>query len=153
MRFFKHIIASNKVVSPRGRVIEFESNDAWNGYLQTDNQQLCDVLTQYMRENRYGISEISPDEYDRDFVQKKTNSTGSKPRWREEIGSGMKIENQELVATAPSSVQVAAVEPAPVATPAAMAASPAAIADATSQPPRSAQTFTPNVGRRGKPKQ
>lgn len=87
VKYYKKLTPRNPVIFQPGHItIKFESFDGLIGYYATDSQMIQDYFLRMMREQRYGITEISAEEYQRDFLEKKTSLNPSSPsRWREEM--------------------------------------------------------------------
>lgn len=85
MRYFKKASPRTKVVLPGMGGIEFESFDNFTGYFKTGNEAIIEHFLDCMRKNRYGISEVSAEEYE-EWAKKKASSSPLKPLWREEMG-------------------------------------------------------------------
>jgi hypothetical protein len=78
-RFFKKFSPSTDVLLSNGVSIKFVSLDTLVGYFSTNDSYV-------QSEQRYGMEEIGWDEFNRDYIQKKSNSpTLSSPVWREEL--------------------------------------------------------------------
>lgn len=90
--FFKKFSPENDVVMADQRTkIKFTTLDGLIGYFATDNEDVGAYLKRMITENRYGISEISEEEFHRDYVEikKKGVVVPSKHLWqREALGSG-----------------------------------------------------------------
>jgi hypothetical protein len=112
IRYFKKLSPSTAVViDTLGNPIriEFSTLDQLAGFYATDQDQISQCFEKFMREQRYGITEISADEFHRDYVQKKTPQNQPSPKWREEMsGSSVRPTGYDPV-TKMGSVRVAAV--------------------------------------------
>ncbi len=92
VRFFKKFSPGNPVIINEGKhAVEFDSHDGVLGYFSTDDEGVQNQFLQFMREQRYGMSEISVEEYNRDYYEKKTQSTNSQQKWREEISGSFRL--------------------------------------------------------------
>lgn len=86
VRFYKKLAPTTHPKLPNGQEIKFTTLDHLTGYFGTDNQALQQQFEQWMGQNRYGITEISAEEFDRDYLQKKNSGISLPAPWREEIG-------------------------------------------------------------------
>ncbi len=84
-RYFKKASPRTKVVLPGLGTIEFDSIDNFTGYFKTGNEAIIEHFLDCMRKNRYGISEVSAEEYE-EWAKKKASSSPLKPLLREEVG-------------------------------------------------------------------
>lgn len=73
--------------------IEFTTLDTVIGYYATDSEHVQEAFARMMREQRGGISEISPKEFSDDYAEKKKELQTSPLRWREEM-SGSSVRPQ-----------------------------------------------------------
>jgi hypothetical protein len=90
VRFFKKLSPTTKVMLDNGSSVTFSTVDNLLGYFATDQEYPQQQFEKFMREQRYCISEISQEEFTRDYVEKKTPSGTTSPRWREEmLGSSL----------------------------------------------------------------
>lgn len=88
VRFFKKLSPDTPVViSDRQRILFTSIDNGLTGYFATDSPELAAEFERCMREQRSGVSEISAEEFHRDYVEpkKKGIENPSKPIWREEI--------------------------------------------------------------------
>lgn len=83
-KFYKKLEPRNHPVLANNSRVEFSTLDHVQGYFPTDNSYVQGELERFMREGRYGISEISELEFHTDYVNKKKQSGPLKPLWREE---------------------------------------------------------------------
>lgn len=95
MKFFRKLNPRNSVVlADKKTKITFDTIDDLTGYFKTDNEGLISFFKQCVKENRYGLCEISEEEYERDFAEKKRNGIDLRPTWeRESIGGRSKKTN------------------------------------------------------------
>jgi hypothetical protein len=147
MRFFKKFSPENHPVMANGSKIQFDTIDGIIAYHASLNPDVIAELERFMREQRYGLTEITAEEFVRDYRDAKKNSGEEKflGNWREEMGKGK--------STLTSPIQRLGVErvnavvgldetkkPAPV---------PATVADAPKADPPKPE-FKPTVGKRVK---
>lgn len=85
-RFFKKHEPTNSPVLSNGAKVQFTSLDTIVGYFGTDNAYIQSEFDRMTAERRGGLTEISQDEFHRDYVQKKSSSKVVQPPWREELG-------------------------------------------------------------------
>src|ERR1035441_9571126 len=85
VRYFRKLVPQTKVVLGNGSLVDFTTNDGLVGYFSTDNTYLQDEFCRFMREQRYGISEIPEAEFHVEYTQKKTQLTISAKPWRDEM--------------------------------------------------------------------
>ena len=87
-RFYKKSSPKTAVVLDNHDRIEFKTLDQVWGYCGTDAPYVHEQFEKFMSQGRYGISEISAEEFVRDYLDKK--KAGIQPRrvWREEFGAG-----------------------------------------------------------------
>jgi hypothetical protein len=83
-----------KKTSPRTTVkfgnfaLTFPTFDNIVGYYSTDNAAVQAALADYIANQQYGLTEISQEEYNADYLEKKNNGATLPPRqYREEITS------------------------------------------------------------------
>jgi len=88
VKFFKKLSPKNPVILADNSPILFTTLDSITGYYATDIEPVQEFFLRCMREQRYGLSEISAQEFDEQYLQKKTSMTDSPKRWREEMSSG-----------------------------------------------------------------
>lgn len=146
VRYYKKLIPGNLPRCQNGSSLDFKSKDLVTSYYATDQlypQQQIEIM---MAENRYGITEITAEEFHRDYVEKKTEPMNSAPPWREELSkSGVSQGlNRELVNRTGSAAVLAAVavtEP--------VKAPPVSVAEPAAAPAPKAK-FIPTSGRRPK---
>jgi hypothetical protein len=160
LRFYKKSSPKTHVVLDNRDRIEFKTLDQVWGYCGTDAAYVHEQFEKCMKEHRYGISEISAEEFTRDYLDKK--KAGMQPRklWREEFGAGavkaavpgISPEGARSVAGA-ANLDVQKAQPGPKEIPSTIATA----ADAPKGPavPAPAPTpgpveFTPVVGKRKK---
>lgn len=94
VRFFKKLQPQTNVVLGNGSTVKFTTLDHLLGWFATDNEYVQNELIRLMGENRYAISEVSQEEFDREYVQKKTTSGPLEPLSREELsGSRRQVSN------------------------------------------------------------
>lgn len=87
-RFYKKHVPANAVILSNGIAVKFSTNDNLLGYFATDNEGVQAEFAAFQQQQRYGIIEITEEEYRAEYVEKKNLSTASAPVWREEWGRG-----------------------------------------------------------------
>lgn len=91
MHFFKKSIPHTDVVMSNHQALKFTTFDSETGYFAANNDFVVGELKKCIEEQRYGVSEISAEEFERDYIQKKSSGlTPARPpqSWeRERIGS------------------------------------------------------------------
>jgi hypothetical protein len=75
MRYFKKIGPATAVELPDKRRIQFGTVDQLTGYRQTGDEAEAACYIRYMVEQRYGLSEITAQEYESEFAEKKRAGT------------------------------------------------------------------------------
>jgi hypothetical protein len=100
IRFFKKTSPETQPVFGNNTKADFKSLDGLIAYYATDQPYPQQELERFMTEGRYGITEITWEEFDAEYVQKKRdpNFQPLKTPWREEIGSGGKAVNRTILA-------------------------------------------------------
>lgn len=89
-RFFKKLSPENEPMLRNGARVKFTSIDGGlTGYYGVDNDDVTGQLAQFIAEGRYGLSEISEQEFHGEYVQKKTGSAPLQKPWREELGKNL----------------------------------------------------------------
>lgn len=73
--FFKKFSPETKVVIAGLANVQFDTLDGIIGYYATDKDQISAGLKQMIEQNRYGMSEISEEEFHRDYAGPKKNGT------------------------------------------------------------------------------
>jgi len=86
-KFFKKFEPGLGVNVGGTAVVKFKTLDDLIGYYATDNEGQQIVLRQHIEAGRYGLSEITWDEFDREYVKKKTTTPRLNKPWREEISN------------------------------------------------------------------
>ena len=152
-KFYKKLSPENHpVLSNRAKVI-FTSLNHVTAYFGTDNPFVQQELERLMAESRFGLTQITAEEFHRDYVDKKKALGGRplKPLWREEV-SPSKIVQDTVIASA-RKLEVAVIDHVPVVLP--PQALPVAVDDnAKALPVHSAPPteFKPPVAKRAKVK-
>lgn len=152
MKFYKKMQPTTDVVLANNTGVKFTTLDHLLGWFATDSEYVQNEFARLMAENRYGMSEVTWEEFEREYVKKKKSGT-LRPPSREEF-SGMRRQGSNLVET----LGVAAVERAVAVNTTKEA--PVTMADASPPTgplqPLSAATpegaFKPPVGRRNRRK-
>lgn len=90
LRYFKKLTPSNDVILPGNIRIKFTTLDGLVGWLAHDNESVQQGLEQCIREQRYGLTEVSAQEYVAGYLEKKNQPSEivSGKLWREEFGKG-----------------------------------------------------------------
>lgn len=89
--FFKKFTPDTMVVLADNTGVTFKTNDGLIGYFHTENDGLAQQLKGMIEQQRYGMSEISEEEFHRDYVDVKKNGKAipQQKLWqRESLGSG-----------------------------------------------------------------
>lgn len=159
VRYFRKLVPQNAVTTRVGG-IKFDTPDGLHGYFATQNEGIQQDLVGHIQAQRFGITEISAEEFQRDYAEKKTNSTPSTDLWREEISNGRLKSSADpvnLLVGAGAAGAVAAnrtdIHPKQTSTPMVNVPQPAAkstamVEDPVSEPKE--KVHKPNVGRRPK---
>lgn len=88
IKYYKKLSPTTKVALSNGSSVQFTTLDSVLGYFATDVQYVQEEFEKAMREERYGITEISGEEFTRDYVDKKKSGVISRPLWRDELTRG-----------------------------------------------------------------
>lgn len=91
IRFFKKASPDTAIVLSNNTTISFSTLDGLVGYFATDKDFVSGQFQQMIEEQRYGLSEISEQEFHQDYVELKKNGTQVKAKqfWqRESLGAG-----------------------------------------------------------------
>lgn len=142
--------AKDKVRLPNGTITEFDSLDGLQGWFAVDNPQVEAGLIQMISEQRGGLTEVSPEEFHAEYVEKKKQGQTLRRVWREEMGKQV-TGNTPLSHLGVEAVQAVVADrsgekPSPI---------PAAIAPptpATTATPEKSEPFIPKTTRKGKSK-
>jgi hypothetical protein len=86
IKFYKKLDPAVQPVMSNNQHLDFKTLDHLVGYFATDSQFVQDELALMMSQHRFGLTEITQEEFHADYVQKKTMSQPLKPLWREEMG-------------------------------------------------------------------
>lgn len=87
-KFYRKLSPETKPVLANKATVAFKTNDHITGYFATDNEYVQAEFVRFATLQRYGITEISEEEYKADYVEKKNYSEPLRKNWREEIGPG-----------------------------------------------------------------
>lgn len=150
IKFYRKQPAPGSVTLANGQSIPFTTLDHRTGYFATDSQYVQTEFERLMKENRGGITEVSAEDFTREYIEKKSQSPLIRSPWREEIGAGAVRGSTligQLAATAAGNAVVAAAngEPAAVTAP---TPAPAETAVNPPVPAPKADDFKPTVGKR-----
>jgi hypothetical protein len=107
IRYFKKLAPGTPVVVNGNIPIKFDTLDGLTGYYATQEEGISEQFVSYMRQQRYGMTEISEQEFQENYVQKKMKSpAGTAPqKWREEMsGSSVLPKGYDPVSALPSEV-------------------------------------------------
>jgi hypothetical protein len=99
IKYYKKLSPSNHPVLSSGVRVEFTTLDLITGYFATDSEVVQAEFARFNREQRYGIVEISAEEFASDYLEKKNHSPASRQLWREEIGKNGLNRTSQLPAT------------------------------------------------------
>lgn len=112
LKFYKKEAPANKPILTNGIGVQFTTLDNVIGYFATDNAYTQQEFERFMRHQEYGITEITADEFTRDYVEKKNLPRNSGKPWREEItASGLQNNPSPVVPTTQPVNAVAAESP------------------------------------------
>lgn len=146
IRYFKKEAPANKPILANGISISFSTLDFVTGYFATDNGYIHAEFERFMRAGEFGISEISADEYVKEYLEKKNQPKGGSP-WREEFAPSMRQTQSEKSSTAQPTVAAAAVagsgQTASISTPTPPANTPPSKVEFQPQPSRRKRGNTP----------
>lgn len=92
MRYFRKLIPATPVQVFGSKLLKFNTNDGQVGYFATPDPAICAEFENHMRNSNFGISEISWEEFNTGYVQKKTGEP-LKPPSREEFSGGRSLAN------------------------------------------------------------
>jgi hypothetical protein len=109
MKFYRKLNPRTKFyLASTGRHVQFDTLDNQVGYYATDNADVIREIEVAQREQRGGITEITHEEYERDYAQKKRQSPEFRPKQlnREEITPGQNT-SDTLTTSLPKSGQEA----------------------------------------------
>jgi len=103
--FKKYSPGTPAFIAPNGshQAITFDTFDHVLGYYGTEDEAVQNEFLRLIREQRGGITEISKEEYDAEYAQKKMNGEErTLDPWREELSksAGLGLVNREVVARA-----------------------------------------------------
>ena len=86
MKFYRKLRPDTPVpVDPAPNVIKFATLDSILGWFATDNPAIQAKLTDHIEHQRCGISEVTWEEFDSEYVKKKASTGPLKKVWREEL--------------------------------------------------------------------
>ncbi len=150
MKYYKKLSPSTLVLLENGDRIVFKTLDHVWGYCGTDAEYVHAQFEKFMIEQRFAISEISAEEFTRDYEDKKKAGIQPGRQWREEFGAG--AVKQAVPGFAPSAAVVEGRsdirrEPAPQ--PTTIDAVPSGTT--TVAPAAPVKEFVPQTGKRRKP--
>jgi hypothetical protein len=111
VRYYKKTTPETQPTLSNGSKTDFKTLDGLIGWYAIDSEFVQNELEGHMRAGRYNISEVSAEEFVREYVEKKRapDYRPLKPQWREEIGAGNKPDNRSLIGQVGSEKVVAAV--------------------------------------------
>lgn len=154
LRYFKKFHPDTRVVLASNHALQFTTLDGLVGFFATDNPTIQQEFEQMMVEQRYGISEISPEEFTRDYLEPKKNGVTLRPVWRDELTPNLaKVSQSELKARLERAASVVGVDKSDLRRPDASAVvADVPTKDQVKQPvtPVSDKPFEPTVGRKVK---
>ncbi|HEU4343689.1 MAG TPA: hypothetical protein VFU31_19235 [Candidatus Binatia bacterium] len=87
-KYYRKLSPDTKPVLANGATVTFKTVDSVVGYFATDNEYVQAEFVRFAGLQRYGISEITAEEFKNDFLAKKNSLVPSRQPWREEIGPG-----------------------------------------------------------------
>ena len=110
-RFFKKFSPSTPVVLAGGQRLSFNTLDNVVGYFSTNDEGVAAQFEGFMRAQRYGLSEITYDEFNTDYLVKKNSGMVRPRQFREELSQHTFAEAARQGAASSAAAGVA-VEPA-----------------------------------------
>lgn len=96
MRFFRQLAPAIPVVLSNGRAVRFKSADGVRFYQAINEDAVSKEFEDFMAQQRYGLTEVTAEEFQTEFVQKKTTPGSYRPPWREEFGAGAVVKATQL---------------------------------------------------------
>jgi len=98
-RYYKQLVPQNGVPLSNNTKVMFTTLNGLVGYFATADAFIIGEFERCMREQRSGISEISLEEFTRDYLdEKKNQSSPSQQPWREEISKAGHRHNGPIAA-------------------------------------------------------
>lgn len=85
LKYYRKMVPNNPVQLSSGGAINFKTVDGVIGWYATDQPGIQAEFESYMRQDRYGLSEVSAEIFSAEYVEKKTASPTLNPPWREEF--------------------------------------------------------------------
>lgn len=133
LKFYKKLRPDTKVALSGNTAVQFTTIDTLTGYYATDNEAVQNEFRNFMEQQKFGISEISAEEFTRDYVEKKTTSKKfNGPLSRETLGGpkstsphGMFGTDHVVAAVSVTTSDIPKSEAVPMVTPADASAMPA----------------------------
>lgn len=89
IRYFKKPTNAPNPSLGNGSSTTFNTLDNLVSYFATDNEYVQQSLLGMMSSGSGGVTEISAEEFVRDYLEPKKNGVQAKPLWREEVGKGV----------------------------------------------------------------
>lgn len=108
-KFFKKHSPGSPVTLANGQGLSFKTVDQQYGYFSTDSEGLQRELVAHIEGGRFGLSEITWDEYNDSFLKKKISSPPLRRLWREEISNSARPSPTQDLFNAPEKRNAAAV--------------------------------------------
>lgn len=87
IRYFKKLTPQTDVVLSNNARVVFTTLDGLTGYFATGNEFVQGELVRAIQEQRYGLTEISEDDFKAEYLEKKNQTQAHSSSWREEWGS------------------------------------------------------------------
>lgn len=155
--FFKKFTPETDVIIPGKARVKFETLDGILGYHETDNDDIANSLRQFIQEQRYGLSQISEEEFHKDYVEPKKKGKrriAPQAHWTREAlgGSGYESGTHPVAVLSPEEVakKAAVVSRAPDCGTTMEDAPPEGVGESPS-PAKTPPAPAPTVGQRKKP--
>ena len=151
-KFYRKPSPVDPVILSNGSRVLLKSADYQTGYLATDNDFIQKEFDALISQQRFGLSEISYDEYNESYLKKKTGQPLKKPCREEITSSGIRANplTQALAAGKPAAAEdknAVVLKDCRTTIPIAMEELPAS-AKTEVEAPTPPESFRPNLGRR-----
>ena len=150
-KYYRKLSPDTKPILGNGASVQFKTTDSVVGYFATDNEYIQGEFLRFASLQQYGITEITVEEFQSDYLAKKNYSGQLNQPWREEMGSGQSALRQisqfkeKLSAAVAVSGSDVPKQPVPI-----VAATPTKEQIQTA--PVKIEEFKPVTQKRGKPK-
>lgn len=114
IRFFHKLEPKNSPVLANGAKCVFSTVNHIDGFFATDNEYIHAEFERLMKEGRYGLNEITAEQFTANYIEKKKALDGRplRPLWREEVSPrGQSADTEMRRETAAAAVVVSAPPP------------------------------------------